>query len=407
MATKTASDKGTAKKTSTSGKAATSKPRKSANGHAGKNGLPAGLELGTDLLESQRKTFKIDARLITGSHKNNHRDIFRKDVTEVGYGLFESQPGKPELPPLWSLATSNDAAKRAEFLRVMELYEGVNPADPTIIELAQSIYAGKAGQINPVQLLVKGKKDGKPQIEIIAGHRRCLAVLWLWCKGLVEKPLVECYFVTGNELDLSALQKDENALRKAVNPIIVAQGYQRALNGGATIEQVAEANGVSEQTVERWLQFLELEPKEQQRLVEGKLRHDDAIQIVEDRRKGGEGKTRDGLTADEAATIRPAKGGKRNRKAGKWSTKKIEAAYANPPTDWKVKAEAIKLVLGVILGYNDPQGTAATATATAVTSDGGFTAVLPPDGASFGLLDASEGDEIEVDDNGDLIRKKS
>lgn len=370
---------------------------------------------GDGVKDSTRKIYTVDARVITHSLGGNHRYPFTNAMQEAGYGFFEPLPGHPDFEPLWSLGTSDDPAKRAEFLRVMELYEGTNPAEPTIIDLAMSMYSGVAGQLHPAQLRDNGKKNGRRTATIIAGHRRLAAALWLWCRGLRKTPEIEAFFVKGNGLELSALQKDENAQRKQVSPIIVAQGWRRSLNEGATLEQVAEANGVSDQTVERWLKFLELEPAEQKKLTDGKLRHDDAIQIVDDRRKGGEGKTDDGLNADEAATVRPAKGGKRNRKKGKLTTAKMTALFSSPPSNWKgATAGQIKFVLGVLLGEHDDQGVAIAATEAEDGSDndgegaGGdgseFEAVLPPDGAAIGLMGDGDG-ELEVDENGNIVAK--
>ena len=355
------------------------------------------------LKESPRKLITMDVRYITTSLGDNHRYPLSSGMLEAGYGMFSPLPGHPELPPLFELATSDDPAKRAEFLRVMNLYEGTNPADPTCIDLATSIHAGVKGQM--YQIFVRengGKKNGQRTFTAVAGHRRILAILFLWCNGLRKEPLCEVELVKGNNLDLRALQKDENAQRKAVTPIVVAQGYLRSINEGANIEQVAEANGVSTQTVQRWLDFLELEPKEQDRLNAGKLKHDDAIAIVQDRRGGGTGKTADGLTAEEAAEIRPAKGGKRNRRSGKWTTAKIEAAFKSPPSDWPgVKAEHIKRVLGVILGKMDKAGTAIAESSGGEEEVGDDHAVLPPEGVSVGLLGGDE--ELTVDDDGNLV----
>lgn len=373
---------------------------------------------GDGVTESKRKIYTVDARVITHSLGGNHRYPFTNAMQQAGYGFFEPLPGHPDFEPLWNLGTSEDPAKRAEFLRVMELYERTNPADPTIIDLAMSMYTGVAGQLHPAQLRDNGKKNGRRTATIIAGHRRLAAVLWLWCCGLRKKPELEVFFVKGNGLELSALQKDENAQRKQVSQIIVAQGYRRSINEGATVTQVAEANGVSDQTVERWLKFLELEPTEQKKLTEGKLRHDDAVQIVDDRRTGGEGKTTDGLNAEEAAEKRPAKGGKRNRKKGKLTTKRMEGLFSNPPANWKgASAGQIKFVLGVLLGQHDDQGV----TITAAEGDGSendgedaggygsdFEAVLPPEGAAIGLMGDSDGElevEVEVDADGNIVVK--
>jgi ParB-like chromosome segregation protein Spo0J len=360
---------------------------------------------GEQVKESQRKLYTVDARLIVNSLNDNHRNPFTKTMHSRGIGLFEAIPGHEEGLALWYLAVSDDPALRAEFLRLMELYEQSNPADPTIIDLATSIHAGLKGQMHQVFLRDNGvnKKTGNRTFTLIAGHRRVLAILWLWCKGLRKTPSVEVEFVKGNNLDLTALQKDENALRKNVSPVIVAQGYRRSLSEGATLEQVAAANGVSEATVDKWLKFLELEPKEQIRLEEGKLRHEDAVQIVDDRRKGGEGKTKDGKTVEEAVKDRP-KGTHTPKPPGKMTTAKMVALYKNPPSDWCVDSFIIQKVLGIILGKMDKTGNALSSGDEDPAPGGDFEAILPPDNVGIGLLDD---EELIVDDNGDIIQVNS
>jgi ParB/RepB/Spo0J family partition protein len=359
---------------------------------------------GPGFKESQKKMYDIDVRHITSSLNDNHRYPGTKAMMEAGYGLFESLPTHPEFKPLWNLATSDDLAERAEFLRVMNLYEGTNPAEPTIIDLATSMHSSCEGQIHPISVRNNGKKGTRQTFTVVAGHRRMLAVLWRWCSGMVKSPIIEAKFVKGNSLSLTALQKDENVLRKQVSPIIVAQGYQRSLNGGASLDQVAKANGVSEQTVKQWLEFLELEPQEQKKLEENKLRHADAHQIVADRRAGGEGKTKDGLSAEQAATERPAKGGTRNRKKGKMTTKKLTELYNNPPSNWKgVTPAQVKFILGVLLGEHNDQGvfiSAADAANAAPTTE--FVAVVPAEGAAVGLMND---DDFDLDDNGNIVVK--
>lgn len=354
--------------------------------------------------ESQKKIYVIDIRAITSSLHNNHRYPGTQQMSDAGYGLYEPLPSHPDHKPLWNLATSEDPAERAEFTRVMELYEGTNPAEPTIIDLATSIYGGVEGQLHPAYVRDNGKKKGKQTFTLIAGHRRMIAILWLWCRGMRDTPTIEAKLVKGNGLSLGALQKDENAQRKQVSPIIVAQGYRRSLNEGATLEQVATANGVSEQTVNNWLAFLELEPAEQKKLEANKLRHEDAIQIVTDRRNGGDGKTNDGLTAEEAVAKRPAKGGKRNRKKNKLTTKRMIELYVNPPSHWSgVTPAQVKFVIGVLLGEHDCNGVAIAVASTAPTdtADDELEAVLPPDGVSIGLME--DDNNLTIDDNGNIV----
>jgi hypothetical protein len=131
----------------------------------------------------------VDARLITSLSEGDRPYPLSPAMYEVGYGFFEPLHRRPDLPPLWSLATSDDPAKRLEFLRVMDLFEGTDALDPRIIDLAFSIYADSRNRATPVQLL-EGK-DGRQTYAIVAGERHVLAVLWLWCKGLYMKPLVQ------------------------------------------------------------------------------------------------------------------------------------------------------------------------------------------------------------------------
>jgi hypothetical protein len=84
----------------------------------------------------------VDVRLITSFSGEERPYSFSRAMFEVGYGLFEPLPHRPDLPPLWTLATSDDLAKRLEFLRVLELYEGTNLLDPSVIDLAMSLYIG-------------------------------------------------------------------------------------------------------------------------------------------------------------------------------------------------------------------------------------------------------------------------
>lgn len=311
--------------------------------------------------ESDRVLRQIDLRLIKSSLNDNHRYPYSKAMEQAGYGMFKPLPTHPDLPPLWSLATSDSPAQRAEFLRIMNHFEQPNPADRSCLDLANSIHAGILGQIHPMQVKPIGKpkvKGGPPSggYQLVSGHRRCTAILWLWASGLRDEPIGEFEEVIGNSLELSVLQTDENDMRKKVDVITIAQGYRRQLQT-ASEDKVAAKNHISVQTLNRYLGFLELEPKEQELLKNGKLRQEDADKIVKNRREGGDGKTHDGLTAEEASQARPAKGGTRRRVAGKWPTSKIEEAFSNPPTDWPgIKPDTIRRVLGVILGKLTTKG---------------------------------------------------
>lgn len=365
----------------------------------------------SSLKESPKKVYRIDVRSITSSLHNNHRYPGTQEMQDQGYGLYEPLATHPDLKPLWQMATSEDPAERGEFLRVMNLYEGRNPSDQTIIDLAHSIYACVGGQINPINVRDNGIKNGKQTFTLIAGHRRMMAILYLWCNGMIKAPEINACLQKGNNLSLGAMQVDENIQRKQVSPIVVAQIYNRDLQNGATIAQIAEAHAVSEATVNARLMLLELEPAEQRKVELRKLSFHDAQQIVLDRRNGGTGKTSDGLDAEQASVVRPPKGGKRNRKKGKMPTKKVMDLYKNPPGNWKnVTPEQIKFVLGVILGEHDVQGNAIAPPVTndipVVEADSSdvmiqeYEAVLQ-DGVGVGYMD-----ELIIDEDGNVSSAK-
>jgi hypothetical protein len=136
----------------------------------------------------------IDARLITGA-TGDHDYPFSPAMYEVGYGCFESLPKRPELPPLWSLATSEDVTKRHEFLRLLELFEGMNPLEPSVIDLGMTLYAGRTKMDERTRLCVNGVRGGDKTYDILSGERYVLAVLWLWIKGMIARPVVRAEII--------------------------------------------------------------------------------------------------------------------------------------------------------------------------------------------------------------------
>src|SRR5436190_100263 len=129
----------------------------------------------------------VDARLIKSLVGSDHPYPFSPAMFVIGYGLFEPLPDHPDLPPLWSLATSDDPAKREEFIRVLQLFEGTNPLAPTVIDLGFSILSGSEKPGNSVKVLEAGRKNGEKNYSIVSGERHVVAVLWLWCIGLFAR----------------------------------------------------------------------------------------------------------------------------------------------------------------------------------------------------------------------------
>lgn len=137
---------------------------------------------------------RVDARFITGA-AGERPYPFSPAMFEVGYGLFEPLPKRPELPPLWGLATSDDVGKRHEYLRLLELFEGMNPMDPSIIDLGMTIYDGRKEITERAQLRVSGVRGENTTYDILSGERHVLAIMWLWIKGMIARPVVQAEVV--------------------------------------------------------------------------------------------------------------------------------------------------------------------------------------------------------------------
>jgi hypothetical protein len=133
----------------------------------------------------------VDARLTKSLVGDDHPYPFSPAMLVVGYGLFERLPGHAELPALWPLATSDEPAKRHEFVRVIDLFAGTDPLAPTVIDLAFSILSGSEKPVNSVKVLEVGRKNGEKNYSIVSGERHVVAVMWLWCIGLFARPLVQ------------------------------------------------------------------------------------------------------------------------------------------------------------------------------------------------------------------------
>lgn len=132
--------------------------------------------------------------------------------------------------------------------------------DASIAGLAQSIK--EQGLLNP--LTVRKNSDGK--FEILAGQRRYLACLHLGLKT-VQVMLRESV----SDTSAVALSLIENVQRADMHPIDKATAFDelREHNNGS-LRSVAEATGVSVQTVQRYLLLLKLPDHLRDQLGTGK-----------------------------------------------------------------------------------------------------------------------------------------
>lgn len=174
------------------------------------------------------------------SNKMNHRSP-AKGCSDMGYGAFSTvkdDAGESNKPTLISLALSDDANKRAEFVKLIE------KCDPDIAEHAEN--ARTLGQLQAIRVRpVDGGYD------TIFGARRVLQRMYLVCK-YGESPKINACIVECDDLSARAAAMSENTARK--NPDVIEAGkYYEELRKkeGLTYQQIAEVVGENWQTVRR------------------------------------------------------------------------------------------------------------------------------------------------------------
>lgn len=154
-----------------------------------------------------------------------------------------------------------------------------NPLQPRTIfsqqaldELSQSIRAN--GIIQP--LIVRRLDDG---IQLVAGERRLRAAK---LAGLLEVPVVFTQISDERLLEVTLI---ENIQREDLNPLEVAEAYQRLiLELGLSHEQIAERTGKDRSTITNHLRLLRLPHEVQQLLATRRLSmgHARALVALED-----------------------------------------------------------------------------------------------------------------------------
>lgn len=154
-----------------------------------------------------------------------------------------------------------------------------NPLQPRTIfsqqaldELSQSIRAN--GIIQP--LIVRRLDDG---IQLVAGERRLRAAK---LAGLLEVPVVFTQISDERLLEVTLI---ENIQREDLNPLEVAEAYQRLiLELGLSHEQIAERTGKDRSTITNHLRLLRLPHEVQQLLASRRLfmGHARALVALED-----------------------------------------------------------------------------------------------------------------------------
>lgn len=136
-------------------------------------------------------------------------------------------------------------------------------------QLAESI--GQKGILQPI--LVR-QKDGK--FEIVAGERRFRAAEKI---GLEQVPAMD----VGNLSDREALELSmiENLQRDDLNPLELAQGYNRLLTEfGVTQQELAERICKDRSSIANTLRLLQLPEEIKEKIATGKLREGHARAIL-------------------------------------------------------------------------------------------------------------------------------
>lgn len=330
---------------------------------------------------------KISLFQITSSY--NHRNPLSAAFREAGYGVFAADvPPDSDKKPLWELATSKDAAERNQFVELMEKYETAETAGKeSITRLAFNILS--VGQINNINIRSNGgnKKPEEQTYQLVAGHRRSLAILYNWCKGLAKssEPRAKYSLASGNHQALQAMSISENIHRKSLNLIEQATAYKQAINSGETIDEVAQREGISVATLKGHLSLLELSPENQRRIADGKIRYTKALEMAKNAKAGRGEVTNSGSDGESESSHKRTR--TRHATSGKMMKRfDIEAWYADS------KDAAERRILAKVLGLDETK-----------SGKGG----KGKGKSGKGDDEAEEAEEVELDAKGNIVPAKA
>lgn len=173
----------------------------------------------------------------------------------------------------WSLAIPD---KKDQESGVLNFHKLIPPAfvernsidKDAVQELAENIK--KVGLINPIMV-----KQNKDKFEIVAGHRRYLALKLL---GAVS---VQCNIVTGTVAETEFIKLSENLMREDLNDVEEAQMLMRLkkLSKG-TEASVAKIIGKSEGYVRQKLNILKYPERLYQALADQKITFSVARELI-------------------------------------------------------------------------------------------------------------------------------
>ena len=199
---------------------------------------------------AKRPTYDIQIRAITGN--TNPRNPLHASLQSQGWDCMSGDK------QVWKLATSDDAEERAQYVKLIQDF------DPELASLAATILS--QGLLEPVEVC----EGGGGGFRLVFGARRCLAILFNWCLlGKPKEPTVQAFLTKGNATTLLHRAVVEN-IRKPQSVIEEARAIQTAINNGEAKDEICRQLGMSAGTINNRLSLLELDPKEQRKLHEGK-----------------------------------------------------------------------------------------------------------------------------------------
>lgn len=196
---------------------------------------------------------------------NNFETLFGENLIEDA--RVTSAAPKYQKPKLFSIrakatqatATSEDGVRLIPVNQIV-VNKQHRAAFEEIAELAESIK--ELGLIQP--LLVRPRSDQK--FDLVAGERRLRAAKELNLKN------VPCDIREITDGEVAALQLAENLMRKNLNPIEEARGFDDVIKkNGFTLERVAKIYGRNKSTISRSLKLLELPEDIQQQVASGEV----------------------------------------------------------------------------------------------------------------------------------------
>jgi hypothetical protein len=213
-----------------------------------------------EAFEEEDRTMMIPIRSIKGD--TDVRNPLSASLKKKNY-VFMDEDAERQMD-VFFLATSETPEARAKFVELMESECG------DIVTLAANIAA--RGQLHAGRVVAN--KDGS--YDIVYGRRRSLAILYNWCKGLIEgEPLLRATVVSEKETDriLDALSENDDLLRKKPSEYEVALSIKHLhKQGKMKLKDIAAQYGRTEQWVRDQIDFASISGEMAKKVQKGEVK---------------------------------------------------------------------------------------------------------------------------------------